>query len=127
MCQDYSAAALLIEFTADRAFLLQSASDIKEQMELNNICSKMALLAIAFPAALFLLFLLFALAFHLPAPWASESKRSNECLAALITAIGSYGFLEGIERNEGKGSHSAPKMCVDPVEFFLGDKTIRDA
>ena len=49
MCQDYSAAALLIEFTADRAFLLQSASDIKEQMELNNICSKMALLAIAFP------------------------------------------------------------------------------
>ena len=40
MCQDYSAAALLIEFTADRAFLLQSAADIKEQMELNNICSK---------------------------------------------------------------------------------------
>ena len=49
MSRAYSSPSLLIEFSADRAFCLQSGSDIRDSMEITNICSKLALLTIAFP------------------------------------------------------------------------------
>ena len=45
----YRSPCLLIEFSADRAFLLQTSADIRDSVEASNICSKLALLCIAFP------------------------------------------------------------------------------
>lgn len=49
MCKYYKYPCLLIEFTADKAFSLQSASDIPDHVSSSGINTRLAVLAIQFP------------------------------------------------------------------------------
>lgn len=49
MCRHYASPCLLIEFSGERAFVLQTASEIKDTLDATSIASKLVLLAIAFP------------------------------------------------------------------------------
>ena len=50
MTKFYAHTCLLIEFSADRAFVLQSASDIFTELRPSHTCSKISMLVLAFPA-----------------------------------------------------------------------------
>ena len=49
MSRHYQHPCLLVEFTDQTSFSLQSENDISHDIQINNICSKMSLLALAFP------------------------------------------------------------------------------
>ncbi|CAI7847050.1 unnamed protein product, partial [Closterium sp. NIES-53] len=49
MCRYYRLPVLLIEFSSDKSFSLQSASDISDDITPSSIISKMSLLALHFP------------------------------------------------------------------------------
>jgi ERCC4-type nuclease len=49
ICRFYQLSCLLIEFSPDKSFCLQSAKDISDEIQINNVCSKLSLLVIAFP------------------------------------------------------------------------------
>lgn len=49
MLRYYQLSCLLIEFSPDKSFCLQSAKDIGADIQVNNVCSKLSLLIIAFP------------------------------------------------------------------------------
>jgi len=49
MCRYYDLPCLLVEFSENNSFSLQGQSDIPSEIQINNICSKMSLLALAFP------------------------------------------------------------------------------
>ncbi len=49
MLKHYKFAALLIEFHQDKSFSLQNRGELTSEIQLNNICSKLALLILEFP------------------------------------------------------------------------------
>jgi DNA excision repair protein ERCC-4 len=49
MCKFYQFPCLLIEFQLDKAFSLQSPGDLTNDININNITSKITLLSLAFP------------------------------------------------------------------------------
>lgn len=49
MTKFYAHTCLLIEFSADKAFILQSASDIFTELRPSHACSKVSMLVLAFP------------------------------------------------------------------------------
>merc|ERR1711871_228326 len=50
MLRHYKLSALLIEFNPERIFCLQTAHDITSEIRIDNICSKLSLLIMKFPA-----------------------------------------------------------------------------
>mmetsp|Transcript_18847 Transcript_18847/g.31436 ORF Transcript_18847/g.31436 Transcript_18847/m.31436 type:complete len:475 (+) Transcript_18847:1828-3252(+) len=54
MCRYYDLPCLLVEFSESNSFSLQSQTDIPSDIHTSNICSKMSLLALAFPNLRFL-------------------------------------------------------------------------
>lgn len=49
MCKHYKTPILLIEFDGERAFALQSPSDLGDDIDPKNIVSKLVLLTLHFP------------------------------------------------------------------------------
>eukprot|EP01041_Mallomonas_annulata_P000717 gene717-1382_t len=50
MSRHYKFPCLLIEFTGEKSFSLQATSDITAELQVGNVCTKMALLLLAFPS-----------------------------------------------------------------------------
>jgi len=69
MTRYYRTPILLIEFSAEKAFFLQNRADIKEQIDLNSICSKLTLLTTAFP--------------NLRLVWSRDARHTVELFQAL--------------------------------------------
>jgi DNA excision repair protein ERCC-4 len=69
MSRHYATPALLVEFSSERAFLLQTAADIRDAIDPQNICSKLALLALAFPQLRIL--------------WSRDARHTVDLFAAL--------------------------------------------
>ena len=50
MLRHYKISGLLIEFSADKRFCLQTPSDLTSEIRIDNVCSKLSLLILRFPA-----------------------------------------------------------------------------
>jgi ERCC4-type nuclease len=105
---------LLIEFSTDKAFELQSAKDLGSEIKISNICSKLSLLVLAFPK----LRLLWARSPHVTAEIFKTLKAGRlDADVDLAIAIGNKSTLKVVDEDGDFSDHIAEaevRCCLPP-------------